>query len=213
MLAAIVVAHAGSNFDSIHSWLTDFDIMPDVADTDLDDGRSTESKPAYVHSGFHEVWLETKKDVLRQVRAALKKRPQVKTVLCVGHSLGGAIAQLDAVYLRNMLSKRIAIENITFGCPRVGNERWANQVDRVLDTNQVRIVYENDIVPRLAPSSLGFRHPSNEIWLDQQAKKVRLCRGQENQDCSAGLSRFRTSRKAHSGRYFGVRIVGGLCAV
>ena len=46
----------------------------------------------------------------------------------VGHGLGGALAEIDAVYLR-LNVPFIRMNTITFGKPRVGNEAWAYLVD------------------------------------------------------------------------------------
>ena len=208
-LDAIIVAHAGSNFDSLHSVKIDINVLPDVADVELDDGKS-EDGPAYVHGGFHEVWLKTREDTLKQVKLALKATG-MKTVICTGHSLGAAISQLDAVYLRQKLSNSITVSNIGFGEPRVGNGRWAKLVDRVLGNAQAHVINNNEIVSRLPPKALGYRQAKNEIWIDKKGGQVLLCKDNDSEECSNGISQWRTSTDAHRGPYFGVEMNAGLC--
>lgn len=49
--------------------------------------------------------------------------------LQVGHSLGGALAELDAVFFTLNLPSAITVIGRTFGTPRVGNPDWADLVD------------------------------------------------------------------------------------
>ena len=50
------------------------------------------------------------------------------TPIQVGHGLGGALAEIDAVYLR-LNVPFIRMNTITFGKPRVGDAAWADLVD------------------------------------------------------------------------------------
>jgi hypothetical protein len=193
----------------LHSVKIDINIVPDVADDELDDGQSQDGPPN-VHGGFHEVWLQTREDTLKQVKAALASTGS-KTVICTGHSLGAAIAQLDAVYLRHKLSKKITVSNVGFGEPRVGNGRWAKLVDRVLGNAQIHIINNNDIVSRLPPKALDYRQAKNEIWIDREEGQIVLCKGNDSEECSNGISQWKVSANAHKGPYFGVEINAGLC--
>lgn len=47
----------------------------------------------------------------------------------VGHSLGGALAELDALYLTLNLPSDTSIKAITYGTPRVGNPAFAALID------------------------------------------------------------------------------------
>lgn len=47
----------------------------------------------------------------------------------VGHSLGAAIATLDAVYLKLALPASTTIKVINHGSPRIGNQAFANYID------------------------------------------------------------------------------------
>lgn len=55
-----------------------------------------------------------------------------KNVLVTGHSLGAAVASLDAVMLKMALPSDVAINSVVFGLPRVGNAQWASLVDSLV---------------------------------------------------------------------------------
>ena len=44
----------------------------------------------------------------------------------VGHSLGGALAELDTLFLRLNLPSNIAVKGVTYGTPRVGVPAYAD---------------------------------------------------------------------------------------
>ena len=91
----------------------------------------------------------------------LKER---KSLVLTGHSFGGAIASLIALWLLSYLhsiSAFLSVLYITFGSPRLGNkslsqaillERWAG--------NFIHVIVKHDIVPRLlfAPLDQGTNH-------------------------------------------------------
>jgi predicted lipase len=47
----------------------------------------------------------------------------------IGHSLGGALAQLDSLYFTLNLPSKITISATTYGLPRVGNPAYATYFD------------------------------------------------------------------------------------
>ena len=67
----------------------------------------------------------------------------------VGHSLGGALALLDAVFLPLHLPTGTKFTTITYGMPRVGNQAFADYVDAHV-TNLSHINNKKDPVPILA---------------------------------------------------------------
>ena len=81
----------------------------------------------------------------------------------VGHSLGGALALLDSVYLPLHLSGT-TFKTVTYGMPRVGSQAFADYVDgNVADLTHVN--NEEDPVPILPGMFLGFHHPSGEVHI------------------------------------------------
>ncbi|CAN6466650.1 unnamed protein product [Victoria cruziana] len=98
------------------------------------------------------------------LRALLKGHDNARFIL-TGHSLGGALAVLfPAVLLMDKqegLLERLA-GVYTFGQPKVGDEQFADQMEKMIFNNSrsapeyFRFVYCNDIVPRLP--RLRFKH-------------------------------------------------------
>ncbi len=89
-----------------------------------------------------------------------------KPIWFTGHSLGGALATINAG--RCVLSPIPARPEglFTFGSPRVGNRRFINFVK----LNHYRWVNNNDIVTRLPPRWVGYRHAGRELYLDAYGK-------------------------------------------
>lgn len=100
--------------------------------------------------GFHEGFFEEYEKLELKVHAEVsklmgrKKRP----VYVTGHSLGAAIASIFCFYYPE------AEALYTFGCPR--NAAWSKAKE--LKVPHFRCVNNNDIVPKVPPVFLGFKH-------------------------------------------------------
>jgi predicted lipase len=81
-----------------------------------------------VHDGFQATFERTSDTILSTVTSALQKN-SANQVTVVGHSLGAAIAVMDAVFLSGALNSTIQMTTTVFGLPRGGNQDWANFVD------------------------------------------------------------------------------------
>lgn len=107
-------------------------------------------KSIKVHKGFYENYnnvLEKVIDVAKDFKGK---------ILLTGHSLGGAIATLIALFLKSNLNNQ-NIDLITFGTPRVGNKAFSKKVNELFP-NALRIVYRRDIVPHLPTLFIGYVH-------------------------------------------------------
>ena len=78
--------------------------------------------------------------------AALKTLPHTKRLMITGISLGGALTVLSFV---DILHSNIfdTIELVTFGAPRVGNNKWADWFDTL--TPSTRYFLHDDPIPVL----------------------------------------------------------------
>lgn len=96
-----------------------------------------------VHAGFHEVWKSFSADVAGFLRG---RNPSL--IHCVGHSLGGALALLNADYFTSL---RVAeVKLYTFGSPRVGDINFARSIcRRVGEENMYRVFHCADPVPMI----------------------------------------------------------------
>lgn len=84
----------------------------------------------------------------------------------VGHSLGGAMATICAA--RCLLSYIAANpqEIFTFGSPRVGDRYYVNFVS----LRHHRFVNNNDVVTRVPPVWLGYRHGGHEVYFNRHGE-------------------------------------------
>lgn len=110
----------------------------------------------HVHCGFK----KEVDDLWPRLEEALKDVD--KTLWFTGHSLGGAMATICAG--RCKLSQIPASPQglFTFGSPRVGSHRYINFVE----LNHYRWVNNNDIVCRVPPPWMGYRHAGRELYLN-----------------------------------------------
>ncbi len=123
---------------------------------DLDLAKVIAETAGRVHRGFKrevdELWP--------RLELALKNNQ--RPVWFTGHSLGGAMATISAsrCKLSHIESNPQAL--YTFGSPRVGNRRYVEYVHY----EAYRWVNNNDIVARVPPWWLGFRHKGQEVYLN-----------------------------------------------
>lgn len=85
-----------------------------------------------------------------------------KTLWFTGHSLGGAMATICAGRCKLSSIPSDPQGLFTFGSPRVGNHRYINYV-RI---HHYRWVNNNDIVTRVPPPWMGYRHGGHELYLN-----------------------------------------------
>lgn len=113
-----------------------------------------------VHAGFNEVW----KSFAPAIRAFLTNRNPSR-IHCIGHSLGGALATLNADLLTAGSIAPVTL--YTFGAPRSGGHFYANSLTKRLGPDHVyRVSNPADPVPMipLFPfSHLPFNKPGLAI--------------------------------------------------
>ncbi len=95
-----------------------------------------------------------------------------------GHSLGGAMATISAgrCFLAHIPATPEAV--YTFGAPRVGTKRYINNVE----VDLTRWVNNNDIVPRVPPTWLGYRHTGQQRYINTYGNVRRMTKRQRVKD-------------------------------
>ncbi|CAO3682269.1 unnamed protein product [Umbelopsis ramanniana] len=111
---------------------------------------------AKIHLGFLQSFQESKDIIYSQATKLMNAHPDY-TFYVVGHSLGGALAVLEALdlYQRDMRFTPNNLQVYTFGEPRIGNPTFAYYATGT-GIQVKRVVHERDIVPHLPPELLGY---------------------------------------------------------
>ncbi|MCP5201236.1 MAG: lipase family protein [Gammaproteobacteria bacterium] len=126
-------------------WLSNYNI-----------GLKTGPDGRLVHAGFYRAWQEMSSFVHRAVE---QYRPA--HIHCVGHSLGGALANLNAL---SLAQSGYDVALYTFGAPRVGALDFATELSVRLRERVKRVYHPADPVPMIpllpflhAPLTYGIR--------------------------------------------------------
>ncbi|CDO69232.1 hypothetical protein BN946_scf185042.g134 [Trametes cinnabarina] len=184
----IVVAHQGTDPHKILSIANDIEFGQVAANKTLFPQTNSSVK---LHEGFQATHGRTADLVMSTVQSGLESTG-FKRVLVTGHSLGAAVASLDAAMLRMALSDDVQVQSVVFGLPRVGNQAWADLFDSLIP-DFAHVTNQKDPVPAVPPHALDFQHPQGEIHITAVDKNTGnatmvACPGQENQNCSPGFS-------------------------
>jgi len=135
----------------------------------------------YVHSGFMNSYSQTRENVMAEL-ADLLASNKFARVLFVGHSQGGAVAELAAIdFALTFTDWKTRMALITFGQPRVGDADF-NSLCNSLIVDYVRFITlfkpkllglivdpKEDIVTTVPPKTLGFAHTGTKIVLQCDA--------------------------------------------
>ena len=93
-------------------------------------------------------------------------------IILTGHSLGGANAHITGAYLADKYPE-MKVQMINFGAPRLGNKAFKTWTENSLtNLSSWRYVFRNDIVPRIIPDTLGFRHAGHLFQMNRLNSKV-----------------------------------------
>lgn len=140
-----VIAFRGTEMMSVQDWRTN--LNRELVDTI--GGR--------VHAGFADAFASIRRPLLASI-------PEGVPLLVTGHSLGGALATLAAMYLDLSGHSVAAVE--TFGSPRIADAEWCAGYDTILGDVTKRHVRCCDVVPKLPSAWRGYRHVGGKVYYD-----------------------------------------------
>jgi triacylglycerol lipase len=112
--------------------------------TDLNATVSRASCGELVHDGFNKTFNSLKPQVLSFINSIPKQN--IKSLHCVGHSLGGAVATLCAQWLVQAFGHNTYL--YTYGSPRVGLHRFSRKCTSTLKPEKIfRVYHRTDPIP------------------------------------------------------------------
>ncbi|KAI9590921.1 Alpha/Beta hydrolase protein [Syncephalis fuscata] len=152
---------------------------------------------------------------------AYSKNPTY-SVIITGHSLGGAVSQLAALYARIRYRKTMPLAAVyTYGKPIIGNalfEDWS--VSIIHPTPFFRFVSSDDVVPLLWYDNNSRKTPESRVRHALGAQEVYcpdfssptmiVCKGELDSECSEMQDCTRLSW-AHHSEYAGFRATKSVC--
>lgn len=123
-----------------------------------------------VHVGFNKIFESYKEVLTKQIKASIQSG--IRRITIVGHSLGGALANLTALYASQLVRSKddgILIKLITFNAPRVGNLYFASQLEENLGLENISrfTVGYKEIAASLVFGTLGFKHAGTNVVVDE----------------------------------------------
>ncbi|KAH9320671.1 hypothetical protein KI387_015310, partial [Taxus chinensis] len=192
----VVIAFRGTEPFEADNWSTDFDIswfkMEPIGRTHLGfleamglANRSDKQVAEFhlKHNAINHGWPENVPEdpekplayyaIRNRLLKLLEEHKNAKYIV-TGHSLGGALAVLFPAILLLHRRKRLLDRMLgvyTFGQPRVGDEQMGNYMNKNInkpETRYFRVVYCNDMVPRLPCDNkmFMFKHFGACIYYD-----------------------------------------------
>lgn len=150
-----------------------------------------DDKSVQVSKGFFKAYSYLKSDIFDKLEA-MKNKYNTNNLMITGHSLGAAIGTLLAYdILTTNKSLGYDIRNlITFGSPRVGNDKFVESFENYALTHY-RITHYYDMVPHLPQEFLNYLHVPSEIWYNEDNTISKQCNDSysyEDKTCSDSCS-------------------------
>ena len=148
-----VFAFRGTEALNLQDWKWNFNMVPT---------RTYIDRTVFVtHKGFRNRYL----NIASWFEDEYVKVPLNYTIIITGHSLGGAEAQIAAVFAAGKLKRRPDAV-ITYGTPLVGDHSFTSYYDTVVGCDRtLRIVSKGDLFAAV-PKVFGYVHACPELKID-----------------------------------------------
>lgn len=149
----LVICFRGT--DSVADWLADLSSKK----VDFEDRTIMRQTNMMVHTGF----LRTLRVIEDDLNGIVNRNLDGRKLVVTGHSLGAAMAVLYS--MRFHANDVSAV--VTFGCPRVGNEEFANDFNKLHAAHSLRFVRNNDVVTRVPWKFMDYAHVWRQQYIDR----------------------------------------------
>ncbi|WFC98829.1 hypothetical protein MYAM1_001562 [Malassezia yamatoensis] len=191
--------------------LSNLDALASVVDLPLVDANKTlypnAEEGTQLYQGFQSAYGRVA-DIVQEKALEYTKKYNDNRVSFTGLSFGAALSALSSVHIHHVLAGKVKVHKVVvFGLPRIGNQAWANTVDRDLKGTFYYTVNGADPLSRLPPRFLGYQQSSGQLYIKPaNSTQVKFYPGQENvhgSDADIGLD-----IQDHTGVYFSVAVGG-----
>ncbi|MCH7606552.1 MAG: lipase family protein [Chloroflexi bacterium] len=165
----IVVAFRSTASDD--GWEATLNVLTDIKaypkklsfiDDSAPDAKSY--KNLKVHSGFHNEYLRYRERILEYV----SQQPE-KDIYVTGHSLGGALAVLNAFDIAAHTQRLVTV--FTFGQPRVGGAKFRKAYEALVP-DTYRVVLDGDPIARVPGLFLEYEHVGKLLQFDSDGSQL-----------------------------------------
>ena len=157
---------------------------------------------AHVHAGFWKAYLDMRPKMLDGLTKAFGATG-AKGVIVVGHSLGGAMAEVAALDLKTSYYPNKLFAAYTQGTPRSGDAAFAQLYSQQISAS-FREIHYADVVPHLPPTFLGFQHSPTEVWYNEKWSSSTVCSGSSGEDSTCADSLYVPASVSDHLSYHGV---------
>lgn len=124
---------------------------------DMETFKVKRNRLGEIHNGVADYWDKIKVEVIKHL-------DRTKKLYITGHSLGGGVGSVAALYLHNAGYK---IESLyTFGSLRVGNSEWKKNFQKS-GLEYFRVVNGDDIISKIP--KLFYFHVGREVLINRRA--------------------------------------------
>lgn len=145
--------------------LTDIKAYPTKLGFIADDvPQAKDYRKINVHAGFHNEYLRYREIILEYV-----SRHPDKDIYVTGHSLGGALAVLNAFDIVAHTRRQVTV--FTFGQPRIGGEKFRKAYEELVP-DSYRVVVDGDPIPRTPGVLIDYEHVGKLLQVNQEGGQL-----------------------------------------
>ena len=175
---AIFVGYRGS--ENIQNWISNLQVSKIYPYSD---------ENIALEKGFYNLFQSLKQNVYSVIDNLIDKY-ETNQLFITGHSLGAALATINAFDVKYHNEPYQIFTLITFGSPRVGNTAFVNKFSQ-LAIPCTRVTHYYDMVPHVPENFLDYYHVSHEVWFNEPNSEYTICSDGDNKEdpqCSDACS-------------------------